>query len=246
MEDIVPDLLNKIERKFTTLVEADKDIIKLNTRIRDGTATLHETSLYARKLGDHLSEAMQEFITEDSLPDGRMYYNIADRIVTPLMRKNFDLTNAKAIEVQKLIDSKQEIGLNPIAADFPEDRVKQIVDSLTQEDVDFEVIHNRMGEPIRNCSQSFFDDFIRANVDFRARAGLQSYIVRTLVGGACPYCVRLAGTYEYGEEPKDVYKRHDSCRCTVTYKTEKYQQNAHTKTKLTWEQAKELQNSIIG
>lgn len=257
MEDIVPSLLEKIKKDFEKRVENDSDIIKLNSKIRDGTATLHQTSLYARRLGDHLSDVLQENLTEDALPDGRMFYNIADRIVTPLMRQNFDLTNAKAKEVQSLIDQKNGIGLNPISAKYPKDRVKQIVDSLTEEDADFEKIQTRMGEPIRNCSQSFFDDFIQANVDYRARAGFKSYIVRTLVGGACPYCVRLAGAYEYGEEPKDVYRRHDSCRCTVTYKTEKYRQNVHTKRKTYWvdtpelvrfskEKAEELQKELLG
>ena len=243
MEDVVPSLLEEIRRDFAKLVEDDKEIIKLNAKIRDGTATLHQTSLYARRLGEHLSEVLQSTLTEDTLPDGKMYYNIADRIITPMMRQNFDMTSEKAAEVQKLIDEKSGVGLNPIKSDFPSSRVKQIVDSLTEEDADFETIEGRMGEPIKNCSQSFFDDFIRANAEFRASAGFKTSIKRTLVGGACPYCVRLAGVYTYGEEPDDVYRRHDSCRCTVTFVTEKFLQNVHTKKKYN---AEELQNAILG
>lgn len=245
MEDIVPSLLEEIRTEFTRLVENDEYIIKLNGRIRDGTATLHETSLYARKLGDHLSDVLQNTLTEDVLPDGRMYYNISERIITPMMKQNFDLTSAKAEEVQRLIDSKSGIGLNPIKADFPEARVKQIVDSLTEEGVEFETIQKRMGEPIRNCSQSFFDDFIQANALYRAQAGFKTTIKRTLVGGACPYCVRLAGSYDYGEEPKEVYKRHDSCRCTVTFLTEKSFQNVWSKKKYSYD-GKALQDTILG
>ncbi|MCF0230660.1 MAG: hypothetical protein HUJ76_13325, partial [Parasporobacterium sp.] len=42
-----------------------------------------------------------------------------------------------------------------------------------------------------------------------------------MAGNCCDWCSSLAGIYEYGTEPKDVYKRHDSCRCTVTFKSEK-------------------------
>lgn len=242
MEDIVPGLLETIEKEFAEYVSEDKFILELTNHIRDGTATQHEVSLYARKLGDYLSEVLQLNLTQDVLPDGRMYYNIADRIVMPMMYNNFNLTSDVAAEVQRLLDGKAGIGLNPIRADFPKSRVQQIVDSLTEEGVEFEVIQKRLGEPIRNCSQSFYDDFVKANAMYRNMAGMKTTIRRTLVGGACPYCVRLAGSFEYGKEPKDIYRRHDSCRCTVTYISDKKVQNVHTKQTYNGE---ELQKAIL-
>lgn len=242
MEDIVPSLLETIEEEFLAECSEDKLILELTNHIRDGTATQHEVSLYARRLGDHLSEVLQLNLTQDVLPDGRMYYNIADRIITPMMRNNFNLTMEKAAEVQVILDERAKIGLNPIKAEFPESRVKQIVDSLTEEGVEFDVIQKRLGEPVRNCSQSFFDDFVKANALYRNMAGMKTTIRRTLVGGACPYCTRLAGVFTYGEEPEDVYKRHDNCRCTVTYISEKKIQNVHTKRTYNGE---ELQKAIL-
>lgn len=243
MEDIVPSLLEKIEKDFRAKVDADNEISRLFTKFDDDKGTLHDVSLYARRLGDLLSMTLQENLTEDVLPDGKMYYNIADRILNPMMRQNFNLTMEQALTIQKLIDAKSGIGLEPISADFPESRVKQIIDSLT-EDTEFEVIKARMGEPVANCSHSFADDFIKANALYREKAGMRTYLKRTLVGGACPYCVRLAGTFDYNDAPDDIYKRHDSCRCTVTFYSEKVRQNVHTKIQSVLD-PQELQNVIL-
>lgn len=243
MEDIVPSLLEKIEKDFRAKVDADNEISRLFTKFDDGKGTLHDVSLYARRLGDLLSMTLQENLTEDVLPDGKMYYNIADRILNPMMRQNFNLTMEQALTIQKLIDAKSGIGLEPISADFPESRVKQIIDSLT-EDTEFEVIKARMGEPVANCSHSFADDFIKANALYREKAGMRTYLKRTLVGGACPYCVRLAGTFDYNNAPDDIYKRHDSCRCTVTFYSEKVRQNVHTKIQSVLD-PQELQSVIL-
>lgn len=243
MEDIVPSLLEKIEKDFRAKVDADNEMSRLFTKFADDKGTLHDVSLYARRLGDLLSMTLQENLTEDVLPDGKMYYNIADRILNPMMRQNFNLTMEQALTIQKLIDAKSGIGLEPISADFPESRVKQIIDSLT-EDTEFEVIKARMGEPVANCSHSFADDFIKANALYREKAGMRTYLKRTLVGGACPYCVRLAGTFDYNNAPDDIYKRHDSCRCTVTFYSEKVRQNVHTKIQSVLD-PQELQNVIL-
>jgi len=249
VEDIVPSLLEKIEKDFKAKVEADNEMSRLFAKFYDGDGTLHDVSLYARRLGDLLSMTLQENLTEDVLPDGKMYYNIADRILNPMMRQNFNLTMEQATIIQKMIDANNGIGLEPVSADFPESRVKQIIDSLTEEDVEFDVIKARMGEPVANCSHSFADDFVKANALYRSKAGMRTYLKRTLVGGACPYCVGLAGTYDYdynGDIPDDVYKRHDSCRCTVTFISEKgnYKENVHTKIQSVLN-PKELQSVIL-
>lgn len=67
------------------------------------------------------------------------------------------------------------------------------------------------------------------NAKFRYREGMDVVIVRKLQGGACAWCRNLAGAYGYEDVPADVYRRHDNCRCTVTYKSGKYLENVWTK-----------------
>lgn len=233
MDDIVPALYAKIEKAFQEAVASDERILSFINKLNAGTATIHDVSLYASYLGDHAAEALKEFVTPDALPDGKMYYNIAERLISPLMKNNHHLSNDAAVNVQKEIDASDNVGIEPIASTYPDGRVKSIINAVSKDGIDYTEMISKMDGPIRNTSQSFVDDFIKENAKFRYKAGMSPKITRTLVGGACEWCRNLAGTYNYPDDvPKDVYRRHDSCRCTVTFKNGDMLQD--TRTKMRW------------
>ena len=74
--------------------------------------------------------------------------------------------------------------------------------------------------PIEHIVKSFYDDFVELNVRARADAGMKEMVIREALGGCCEWCQKLAGIYEYGKHPKDIFKRHDNCTCLVTFKDE--------------------------
>lgn len=78
-----------------------------------------------------------------------------------------------------------------------------------------------LGQTVDNICQSFLDDWTRENARLSASAGLRATITREEVSKCCDWCHGLAGTYEYGEEPDDVYRRHDNCKCAVIFKRDK-------------------------
>lgn len=66
---------------------------------------------------------------------------------------------------------------------------------------------------------------------YRSEAGLECFIIRSDHGECCKWCAALAGKYRYPEEvPKDVYRRHDNCTCTVTYTNGRKAQDVWSKT----------------
>lgn len=79
-----------------------------------------------------------------------------------------------------------------------------------------DVIQKILGEPVRNLVHSFYDSFVEANVQARHQAGLQTVIIRRQLSKCCEWCANLAGIYDYDNAPRDVYKRHDNCKCMVT------------------------------
>ena len=74
---------------------------------------------------------------------------------------------------------------------------------------------------IENLAQHFFDSYERENAAFRRSSGLKVTVIREELGDCCSWCADLAGVYEYGSEPKDVWARHANCRCMVVTKTER-------------------------
>lgn len=87
----------------------------------------------------------------------------------------------------------------------------------------------RAGAPVENVAKSFHDDYMKKNAEFRSDAGLKCYINRVTDGKCCEWCNRLAGRYVYGEEPHDVFRRHDNCGCTVTYECGRQRQDVWSK-----------------
>ena len=74
-KDIAPELLERIRADFLALLgdaqqEAD---------------TYTAAAAYAELVGSALADAFRRNLTADILPDGRLYWNIADRVVRPLL-----------------------------------------------------------------------------------------------------------------------------------------------------------------
>lgn len=74
---------------------------------------------------------------------------------------------------------------------------------------------------LENILVGAYDAFVEENVEIRSQAGLTETITREAIGGCCEWCSKLAGTYRYGEEPKEIYQKHDNCTCVVMAKTDK-------------------------
>lgn len=235
--DVVPVLNEKIQTSFQANMMKDRRITQISNRIRDGTATFSDGHDYAERLGENLSKALRSNLSAETLPDGRLYYNIAQRTVTPALMENYELTNDVAEQIQSLLDAKQGIGLKSVKADFPKARIQGLIDKMTTEGISLEDALVWLGEPIINNSEAFFDDFIDSNAKFRNDAGLKATLTRTAESNCCSWCAALAGIYEYGNAPDDIYRRHEFCRCTVTYQSERKSQNVWSKRQ--WESSQE-------
>ncbi len=152
------------------------------------------------------------------LPDGKMYYNIASRLLEPVLRRNYELISDYAGQVQDNLNAEAGLHLQVAKTTLNQDRINGLVNRLASED-DFDAVKWLLGDPIVNFSQSVVDDSIKANAESHLAKGLRPKIVRKLAGKPCKWCTSLAGTYEYDEAPKDIYRRHENCRCTVDYRT---------------------------
>lgn len=232
MADIGAELLEKIRAEFQSRCRADKYIQSVLKKIDGGTAEMEEVALLSKQLGFRVSQAIGAHVNVAALPGGKMYYNIADTILTGVLKDNYDIINSAATECQKALDSQAGINITPQQAAFPTERVQAVVNAASIPDIAEEVMIRRMTSPTQNITESFYNDYVQTNVKFRSDAGLDCYIIRNDHGGCCKWCSKLAGKYHYPEDvPKDVYRRHDNCGCTVTYLNGRKAQNVWSKTK---------------
>jgi len=236
-QDVVPILNEQIQSSFKNYCLKDRRLTQISKRIRDGTANMRDAHDYAEHLGENLSHALLNNLTADNLPNGKLYYNIAQRTVIPSLEENYNLVNDISKDIQAIADKKAKIGLGTVKADFPSSRINGLIDKMTSDDILLEQAIRWLGEPIINNSEAFFDDYVRANAEFRTNVGLKATITRSVMGGCCKWCEDLAGTYDYDNAPDEIYARHEFCRCTVTYQSQKTSQNVWSKK--TWESSPE-------
>lgn len=232
-KDIAPELYERLLNDFDRSIADDPEITELLEKIKAGKATYAEANEFAIRVGELLAKDFGENITMEMLPDGKMYYNIANRTVRPMLEQGHGLIADICETVQGNMNQKAGLGIKPIRPTRNDDRIHSIVNGVTSKEK-YSDAARILDAPVINCMQSVVDDSIKANVDFQGKAGLYPRIKREAVGGCCQWCLDQAGTYRYPDVPKDVYRRHDNCRCTVDYdpasglmrgKT----QNVHTK-----------------
>lgn len=226
--DIVPELLEEIQRDFREQFNKNSKVIEIWGNIKSKMATYKEANEFAIECGEMLSNSYSKFITTETLPEGRMWYNIASRILEPTLHTNYSLITDVSNQVQNIFNEKQGIGLKSITPKFNQNKVKGLIDKVSNAE-HFEDVEWVLKEPIVNFSQAIVDDAIKSNAQFHYDSGLTPKIIRKAESGCCKWCANLEGEYDYPYVPSDVYRRHERCRCTVEYVEDGKYQNVWTK-----------------
>ena len=216
-KDIAPELLEAIQKDFYEIFENNRTIQRIEKLIKNKEATYVDLNEYAIDLGEILSQALGNHISSDTLPDGKMYYNIANRIFNPTMSNNHNIVAQKAADIQTALNHEAGLGIKGIEPKLNQDRIDGIIERVSKED-NFDNVSWILDEPMVNFTQSVVDDAIKTNAEFHAKSGLSPKIIRKAESNCCKWCSNLAGTYEYPNDvPDDVYRRHQNCHCTVEY-----------------------------
>lgn len=209
MTDIAPELLEKVQESF------EAETAGLREEIKSGVKSYEEAYDYAKKVGEALSRSFGVNITPKVLPDGMMYYNIADKVVRPMLMAEYNLTSEAAVNAQRSVNKAAGIGIRPLEAEFDAEKAQGIIDRVSSQP--FEEIKWILNEPVKTFSKNVVDQTLEKNVEFQGKSGLSPKIRRTALGDACEWCQAVAGTYSYPNVPKDVYRRHANCDCVVEY-----------------------------
>lgn len=216
-DDVLPALLEEVQTNFEQEFGKNEVVVKALKTLEAKKATYANANDFAIEVGEILSKALTTSVTADKLPDGKMYYNIAKRLLEPVLQQNHELVADYSSKVQTILNEKAKISIAAQPVVLNQDRINGFIERFSKEDK-FDDVKWLLGDPIVNFTQSIVDDSIKKNAEFHAKAGLQPKIVRKTAGRCCKWCQSLAGSYNYPDVPKDVYRRHQNCRCTVDYK----------------------------
>lgn len=216
--DIAPELLAAIREDWNREMQRSRQIQNLRERFDNGRGGFLQAEHYAAEAGRLLSNAFKANLTEEILPNGRVYYNIANRIIPPMLQSDYEDITAQTAKVVKRLNEEEGIGLNAVIPDFSdeENRVKGLVDGISNQDTLDKALFY-VGEPIVNFSVHAVDMMAKRNGEFQRSVGLYSVIIRSSNGKCCPWCDQFVGEYVPGRAG-EAYARHENCNCLVEFK----------------------------
>lgn len=218
-EDIAPAMLKQVEKQFRqNLTRKGVDLKKDIQRARDGT--LKDVHSFSNKVGDALSDAFRT-ISAENLPEGTMFFNIADRVMRPPIKEAYTMVSDVADEIQTAANRKSGLGLKSIRPPIEEDRVKGLIDAVTS--AEYNQTAHYLDYPVKCLVDHFADHHMEKNAEFLDNSGVYTEVIRTAEANCCEWCSERAGTYDGYLEAQDneVFARHDGCRCTVEIRSGK-------------------------
>ena len=178
---------------------------------------------FAEMAGDILSEALDKVFTSGDLPDGKLYQNIAEKVITPMLQQNHSLVNEVCGYVMDDKNAAAKIGVKAVTAGFNADRAEKIAQIAANSGGVKK--GSKAAQLITNMSLSFVDEFIQANADLHKDLGMVPQIQRIYHGkpGGCGFCEDriYSGEYRDPDMPEGIFQRHRDCKCTLIYEPQK-------------------------
>lgn len=182
-------------------------------KIEAGTADFSDTAAFSGRASELLGEVFGASVLD-------MDEEARETVCMALLKERYSEMNDILEDVQTALDEPLGIHLTPQKAPFPAERVQQLAHSLRDPGAKPETIQRRANTGTANVAKSFHDDFIKTNAKLRSDLGLKPVIQRIASGKACPWCLEVAGKFRFGDQPDGVFRRHDSCNCTIIYDTQ--------------------------
>ena len=127
MEDITPGLLEKIQKQFYHDVEKSSIIKNFKKQAQRGKTSYSQANEVAQEIGKILAQSYSDNLSSDILPDGKMYYNIASRVLNPTLREAYEIVADNAAIVQQNVNEAAGIGIKTIRAQIQQDNIDGIV-----------------------------------------------------------------------------------------------------------------------
>ncbi len=126
MQDIAPQLRGSVLTDFRKLVEKDNRI----KHILAGNGDFEEVSRLSAQLGGYAAKSLEKNLTDETLPEGILYWNIAKETIIPLMQEVQNISLDMAEAVQKRQDQKTGITIKPVRPEFNRERIEAVMNKV--------------------------------------------------------------------------------------------------------------------
>lgn len=216
--DIAPGLAEDILQAMKDSLSGNSELKGLTNKLARGTATLEDAHRVSQITGNAASEALKAVLDPAILPDGRLYYNIGSRTVTPAIEYANNFTSEYTRTVQNTLYKKNGINIKTVSPSLDTESINNLVGMMDNAQ-NFADATWMLDNPVKEHVSHFVDRFVKVNSKVAEEAGLHPMLIRTAEPNCCEWCANLEGEYNYWEVNKgdDVWKRHNGCECYLEF-----------------------------
>ena len=138
MKDVAPELLEKLNKTFGQKVAIDPQIRSYKKKLEVGKLTERDCALYIRKVVSIASASVTDVMKPKNLPDGKLYWNIAEAVIVPFLKGVIVQMNNIAVSTMKDSDKKQNINIKIQKIRYPDGQIRSYLNMIVRNSLDSE------------------------------------------------------------------------------------------------------------
>lgn len=138
MKDVAPKLLEKLNKTFGQKVAIDPQIRSYKKKLEAGKLTERDCALYIRKVVSIASASVTDVMKPKNLPDGKLYWNIAEAVIVPFLKGVIVQMNNIAVSTMKDSDKKQNINIKIQKLRYPDGQIRSYLNMIVRNSLDSE------------------------------------------------------------------------------------------------------------
>lgn len=138
MKDVAPELLEKLNKIFGQKVAIDPQIRSYKKKLEAGKLTERDCALYIRKVVSIASASVTDVMKPKNLPDGKLYWNIAEAVIVPFLKGVIVQMNNIAVSMMKDSDKKQNINIKIQKLRYPDGQIRSYLNMIVRNSLDSE------------------------------------------------------------------------------------------------------------
>ncbi len=129
--DIVPELESDAKKIFDSLIKNDEELKSIENRMLKSRPQYGDVYQYANRIGELRTQALQKALAKHGLPNDTMYYNIADRLISPALKSDCDLIDKWCQMIAERQNKAARIGLNIHSSKYDKEKADGIVNAIS-------------------------------------------------------------------------------------------------------------------
>lgn len=138
MKDVSPELLEELNKTFSQKVAINPQIRSYKKKLEAEKLSERDCALYIRKLVAIASASVTSTLKPKNLPDGKLYWNIAEAVLVPFLKDVVNQMDDIATGMMKSADKKQNISIKIQGIRYPEGQIRSYLNMIVRNSLDSE------------------------------------------------------------------------------------------------------------